>query len=326
MANVVCIGELLVDLCAAEKDVTLAQASTFTKAPGGAPANVAVGVVRLGEPAGFIGAVGNDPFGHFLGGVLDQAGVDISHLVKVDDVRTSLAWVAQPSDGSKDMTFYRNPGADMCLAPEHIDESYIRAAEVVHFGSISRIDDSPRAATDLAREIAAEQGAMITYDPNWRPTLWPDASVARERILEGFEGVTVSKVSDEEWSFVLGTDDFAEGAKMLLDRGVRLVARSEGDNGASFATTKHSGHLGPFRVDSVEVTGAGDGAMACLIVELLAHWRKGVGPEELDGDELTRIVRRANAVGALACTKVGAIPSLPAARQVEAFLEQNPPS
>ena len=156
--------------------------------------------------------------------------------------------------------------------------------------------------------------------------IWSRSSVARERILEGFEGVTVSKVSDEEWSFVLGTDDFAEGAKMLLDRGVRLVARSEGDNGASFATTKHSGHLGPFRVDSVEVTGAGDGAMACLIVELLAHWRKGVGPEELDGDELTRIVRRANAVGALACTKVGAIPSLPAARQVEAFLEQNPPS
>jgi len=320
MPNVICLGELLIDLCAAEQDVSLAEARTFTKAPGGAPANVAVGVVRLGVSAGFVGAVGDDPFGHYLGGVLDAAGVDTTHLARIDGVRTSLAWIAARSDGQKDIVFYRNPGADMCLAAEHIDRDYLAAAQALHFGSISRIDDGPREATDLARRLAAEAGAMVTYDLNWRPTLWPDASSARGRILEGFEGTVVAKVADEEWAFVLGTDDFADGAEMILDRGVHLVVRSEGADGASFATAACSGHVEPFAVECVEPTGAGDGAMACLIVELLEHWRRGTGPADLPAEELTRIVRRANAVGALACTQVGAIPSLPTADEVEAFL------
>jgi len=324
MPNVICLGELLIDFCAGEQDVSLAGARTFVKAPGGAPANVAVGVIRLGLSAGFVGAVGNEPFGHFLESVVADAGVDTSHLVKVDDVRTSLAFVASRSDGRKDITFYRNPGADMCLSPEHIDPAYVASAEALHFGSISRIDESPRSATDKARRLAGESGAMVTYDLNWRPTLWPDADAARQRIFEGFAGTTVAKVSDEEWQFVFGTDDFDAGAAALLNDGVQLVVRSEGEKGATFATASAGGHLDPFPVDAVDTLGSGDGFMACLIVELLAHWRKGVGPNRLDAAELTRIVRRANAVGALTCTKVGAIPALPTAAEVDAFLGSMP--
>lgn len=322
MPNVICLGELLIDFCAGERDVSLVEARTFVKAPGGAPANVAVGVVRLGLSAGFVGAVGNDPFGRFLEGVVAGAGVDTSHLVKVDDVRTSLAFVATRSDGRKDITFYRNPGADMCLAPEHIDAAYVASAEALHFGSISRIDASPRAATDEARRLARESGAMITYDLNWRPTLWPDPAAARERIFEGFDGATVAKVADEEWSFVFGTDDFDAGTRTLLDAGVQLVIRSEGEHGASFATASVRGHEGAFDVDVADTLGAGDAFMACLIVELLAHWREGVEPARLHADELGRIVRRANAVGALSATKVGAIPALPTAEAVDAFLAE----
>ena len=320
MPNVICLGELLIDLCSVEQDVTLAQAATFARAPGGAPANVAVGVVRLGRSAGFIGAVGDDPFGHFLEGVLVEAGVDALALVKVPDVRTTLAWIASRSDGKKDISFYRNPGADMCLAPEHVDAEYLAAAEVLHFSSISRADEGPRAATDLARRLAADAGMFVSYDPNWRPGLWPDAAAGRQRILEGFEGVTLAKIADEEWPFILGVDDFAEGAARVLDRGVQMVVRSEGSAGATFATRRHSGHVEPFAIECVETIGAGDGAVACLIVELLRHWRDGTTPAELPCEELTRIVRRANAVGALACTKVGGIPSLPTAEQVDAFL------
>jgi len=320
MPNVICLGELLIDFCAGERDVSLAEAASFAKAPGGAPANVAVGVVRLGESAGFVGAVGNDPFGEFLDRVMREAGVDTSGLAKIDDVRTSLAFIAARSDGAKDITFYRNPGADMMLSPAHVDEGVVASAEVLHFGSISRIDESPRAATDKARQIAAANGLMVTYDPNWRPSLWPDADAARERLLEGFDGAVVAKVADEEWEFVTGTSDFAAGAKKVLDRGVQLVVRSEGEHGASFATRQATAHIAPFSIDCVEPTGAGDGAMACLIVELLKHWREGTGPGDLDTTELTRIVRRANAVGALACTKVGAIPALPTSDEVDAFL------
>ncbi|MGB2824708.1 MAG: carbohydrate kinase, partial [Phycisphaerae bacterium] len=280
-----------------------------------------VGVVRLGPSAGFIGAVGDEPFGRFLESVVAQAGVDTSHLVKIDGVRTSLAFVASRSDGMKDITFYRNPGADMCLSAEHIDPAYIASAEALHFGSISRIDESPRAATDKARRLAGESGAMVTYDLNWRPTLWPDADAARERIFEGFAGTTVAKVSDEEWQFVFGTSDFDAGAAALLDDGVQLVVRSEGRKGASFATAAAAGHLDPFVVDVVDTLGAGDGFMACLIVELLAHWREGTQPNRLAADELTRIIRRANAVGALTCTGAGAMPPLPTTSEVDAFLE-----
>ena len=320
MANVICLGELLIDFCAAETDVSLAAATTFTKAPGGAPANVAVATARLGLEAGFIGAVGNDPFGQFLTDVLVESGVDTSGVVLIDDVRTSLAFIAARSDGQKDITFYRNPGADMCLAPEHLDAAHIRRAEVLHFGSISRIDDSPRRATDLARDIAAEAGAMITYDPNWRPTLWGDPAEARRRILEGFNRTTVAKISDEEWAFVTGSDDLAEGAAVVLDYGVEIVVRSEGADGASFVTARSGGHLPAAAVECVEPTGAGDAFMACLIVELLGHWREGTSPGQLDTAELRRILARANAVGALATTKIGAIPSLPTAEQVEAFV------
>lgn len=322
MHKVICLGELLIDFCAADRDVTLAQACRFTKAPGGAPANVAVGVVRLGTPAGFIGAVGQDPFGEFLRGVLRETGVDTSHLVMIDGIRTSLAFIASRSDGLKDITFYRNPGADMCLAAGHVDAAYVGSAEAFHFGSISRIDESPRQATDLACRLAAAAGAMVTYDPNWRASLWPDPAAARERILEGFSRAVVAKVSLEEWEFITGEADFAAGARGLLARGVQLVVRSEGEGGASYATASVAGHATPFAIECVETTGAGDGFMACLIVELLPHWRRKVSPGELDAAELSRIVRRANAVGALACTKVGAIPSLPTAAEVDEFLSR----
>lgn len=320
MPNVISLGELLIDFCAGEQDVSLAEARTFVKAPGGAPANVAVGVVRLGLTAGFVGAVGQDPFGDFLRGVVAGAGVDTSHLVQVQGVRTSLAFVARRSDGRKDITFYRNPGADMCLGVEHIDPAYVASIEALHFGSISRIDESPRAATDKARRLAAAGGAMVTYDLNWRPSLWPDAPAARDRIFEGFPGTTVAKVSSEEWEFVFGTPDFQAGARRLLDLGVQLVIRSEGEGGASFASPAAAGHVDAFRVDVVDTLGAGDAFMACLIVELLVPWRADLAPGRLDQAELTRIVRRANAVGALSATKVGAIPSLPTTVEVDAFL------
>lgn len=319
MPAVICLGELLIDLPATKADVSLAEAPGFTKAPGGAPANVAVAVRRLGVASGFIGAVGNDPFGDFLAGVLAEEGVDTAGLVRLDDVRTPLAFVAVRSDGAGDFSFYHDAG----LAPlreEHVRELYLSAAEALHFGSISRIEPAARAATDKARAIAAAAGLLVSYDPNYRRRLWPDANQARDRIREAFEGVTLAKISQEEWQFILGTGDFAAGARQLLDAGVSLAVRSEGGAGASFATASASGHVEAFEVASVEFTGAGDAFTGSLLVDLLECRRGGAAPGELDAGELRRIVRRANAVGALATTRLGAIPALPTRAEVEAFL------
>jgi len=318
--RVICLGELLIDFCAAEADVSLAEARTFAKAPGGAPANVAVGVARLGTPAGLVAAVGADPFGDYLASLVAAEGVDTAGVVRIPNVRTSLAFIAARSDGAKDITFYRHPGADMCLSPQHLPAGALEAAGAFHFGSISRIDPDPRAATDEARRRAAAGGALVSYDPNWRPTLWPDADAARGRILEGFAGAHVAKVSAEEWQFVTGESDFAAGAARLHEAGAELVVRSEGADGASFATRAVGGHVDARRVDVVDTLGAGDACMACLIVDLLAHWRAGRPPGELDAPELRRIVRRAVAAGAVACTRVGAIPALPTRAELEAVL------
>ncbi len=322
MPEVICVGELLVDLVSTEVDVPLSRASAFAAVPGGAPANVAVGLARLGLSSGFLGAVGRDPFGDRLEEVLRLEGVDVSRLVRVEEARTTLAFVAARSDGGKDIAFWRSPGADGCLGPEHVDEAWLRAARALHFGSIGRIDPSPRAATDRARRVAAEAGLLVSHDPNVRPSLWPGGRVDRELLLEGFEGTTLAKVSEEEWGVLTGEERFDRGAALLLDLGVELVVRSEGEAGASFATRRCAGHVEAFPVEFVEATGAGDAAAACLVADLLGPWREGVRPSELGEVDLARLVRRACAAGAIACTGLGAIPSLPTRAALGSFLDE----
>ncbi len=319
MLEVICLGELLIDFCATAADVSLAEAPLFTKAPGGAPANVAVAVQRLGMQAGFIGAVGRDAFGDFLAGVLSAEGVDTTALTRTDAAPTPLAFVAVHSDGASDFSFYHRGGL-VALTEADVDPAYLASAQALHFGSISRIHDAARAATDKARRVAAEGGLLVSYDPNYRPRLWTDTDEARRRLREGFEGVTLAKVSREEWGFILGSDDFDEGARQLLDMGVGLVVRSEGGDGASFATRSAAGRADAFAVESVEFTGAGDAFVGSLLVSLLAHRHAGRSPEDLDRQELLAMVRRANAVGALATTRPGAIPALPTAAAVSQFL------
>lgn len=318
MPDVICLGELLIDLCSDRADVSLGEASSFTKSPGGAPANVAVAVQRLGGSAGFIGAVGNDQFGKFLADVLIREGVETTSLVRLDGVRTPLALVARQSDGTTDFTFYHDAGL-VPIRAEDIDESYLVGADALHFGSISRIDAPARSATDKARQIAADNGLLVSYDPNYRARLWGDEDEARRRIREGFNGATITKISRDEWTFILGTDDFGSGTRQLLDSGVQLVVRSEGADGASFATAAAAGHVDAFKVDSVEFTGAGDAFDAALLVSLLGLRAEGAEPGELDEDKLRRIIRRANAVAALTTTRAGAIPAIPTREQVDAF-------
>jgi len=322
MCELICLGELIVDFCATVADVSVGEAPGFTKGPGGAPANVAVAAQRLGAQTGFIGAVGDDPFGAFLADVLASEGVDTVGLKKVPGTKTPLAFVAARSDGSGDFFFYHDGG----LAPlreEFIDESYISAATALHFGSISRIEPAARAATDKARAAASGAGLLVSYDPNYRPRLWRDSDQARSRICEGFVGSDVVKISAEEWGFLLGTDDFGAGAGQLFDAGVVLAIRSEGGDGASFATTRARGHVTAPSVESVEFTGAGDAFVGLLLADLVAAKREGARLDELDESTLRRIVGRANAAGALTTTRPGAIPALPRRDELGAFLQSH---
>lgn len=319
MSDLICLGELLIDFCATAVDVPVGEAPGFDKAPGGAPANVAVAARRLGASVGFVGAVGDDPFDAFLADVLAAEGIDTAGLVRLADVKTPLAFVARRSDGAGDFFFYHDAGLAP-LTPDVVDPAAIASATALHFGSISRIEPAAREATDKARRAATEAGLLIGYDPNYRPRLWSDEAEARRRLREGFDGATVVKVSEQEWAFCLGTDDFAAGARQVLDAGVELVVRSEGAAGARFATRRFAGHIDAFEVEPVEFTGAGDAFVGSLLADLLAARADGATPADLAEADLRRILRRANAAGALATTRAGAIPALPTREQLDGFL------
>lgn len=320
MPEVICLGELLIDFVSSKKGVALIDAPGFVKAPGGAPANVAAGVARLGREAGFIGKIGDDAFGHYLRRVLADSGVDVSGLALARDVRTTLAFVAVTAEGVPDFSFYRHPGADMMLGARDIKASYIRSAKIFHFGSISLIDEGPKAATLKALDLARRAGALVTYDPNLRPSLWRSAAQARREIWNGFAYADVTKVSDEEWEFVTGIDSLEKGSKRILDRGVKLVIVSRGKEGAYWNNGRESGNLPGYKVKVAETTGAGDAFVAQIIVSILREGEAGASLESLGAEKLNEIIDRANASAAICCTKIGAIPGLPTSSQVARFL------
>lgn len=317
MPEAVALGELLVDFVSTETDVGLAELPAFAGAAGGAPANVAVGLARMGVTAGFIGKVGADPFGDFLRRTLLSAEVDVTHLRAAEDARTTLAFVATRSDGKKDICFYRHPGADARLTSAELEVSYLRSARLFHFGSVSLSASPAREATLAAAQEARGSGLLVSYDPNWRPGLWEGQGDARATVQAALPLAHVVHCAEEEWEFVAGTADLAEGAKGMLALGPELVVVTQGEMGCYFDNGEARGSVDGFAVQVVDPLGAGDAFVAALLSRLIGL----APPGKLNGLELAEIMRFANAAGALTCTKRGVIPSLPTAQQVAAFME-----
>lgn len=309
--GVAALGELLIDFVALENGVSVGEASGFEKAPGGAPANVAVGVSRLGHSSAFITQVGDDPFGHYLAGVLAQAGLNLDGLRYTDAARTALAFVSLAEGGERSFMFYRHPSADMLLTAEAINTAVIDQHAIFHFGSITLIDDPVRSATLHAAQYARTQGKRISYDPNLRLALWPDGDAARAGMLLGLDYAHIVKVSDEEVEFMTGGTD----VQALWRDTLELIIVTHGKDGATAYTREQSYTVGGFPVEAVDTTGAGDGFVAGLLTGLLEQ-----GADYIKA--LPEILRFANAVGALATTQRGAIPALPMREQVEALLKQ----
>jgi fructokinase len=315
MADAICLGELLIDFVPTVTGTTLIDAPAFRKAPGGAPANVAVGLARLGVPSAFMGKVGDDPFGRFLASTLAEAGVDTAPLRYSSKARTALAFVSLRADGEREFMFYRHPSADMLLTPEEVDEAAIRRAKLLHFGTISLISEPSRGATLHAIEIARDAGCLISCDPNLRLALWPDAAAAREGLLLGISKADVVKISDEELRFLTGSDDPAAARQELWHDRLELLVVTLGSAGCVYFTPAFDGVVVGFSVAAIDATGAGDGFVAGLLHGLLTD--RGV-PDE--AARLRELCRLANAVGALTTTERGAIPALPTMERVRAFL------
>ncbi|GEN33496.1 MULTISPECIES: PfkB family carbohydrate kinase [Aneurinibacillus] len=321
MKTVLALGEMLVDFVPERNGQALEDVMSFKKAPGGAPANVAAAVARLGGSSRFLGKVGADPFGDFLVRTLADAGVDTREIRRTNEAKTGLAFVSLKEDGERDFLFYRDPSADMLLAEDEITHEAFENGAVFHFGSISLIADPARSATVRAARLAREKGLIISYDPNLRLPLWPGGEAeARKTIRTHVPLADIVKVSEEELTFLTGESDVAVGSEWFFAQGVRLLLVTLGKEGCAYV---RSGgmmkRVGGFSVQVVDATGAGDGFVGGFLHRLVEAGVRRETLAALPEDELASMIRFANAVGALTTTKRGAISALPTLDEVQAF-------
>ncbi|XP_022765547.1 probable fructokinase-7 isoform X1 [Durio zibethinus] len=306
---VVSFGEMLMDFVPTVGGVSLAEAPAFKMSPGGAPANVAVGISRLGGSSAFIGKVGDDEFGHILADILRQNNVNSSGLRFDHSARTALSFVTLRSDGEREFLFFRHPSADMNLRKSELDINLIKQAGIFHFGSISLIEEPCRSAHLAAMSIARKSGSILSYDPNLRLPLWPSAEAAREGIKSIWDQADVIKISEDELTFFIEDDDTYDDnvvMEKLFRPNLKLLVVTEGSKGCRYYTKTFKGRVPGIKVKAVDTTGAGDAFVSGMLTSLASDIK-------LIEDEkrLREALLFANACGALTVTKGGAIPALP---------------
>ncbi|KAF9587163.1 hypothetical protein IFM89_039603 [Coptis chinensis] len=306
-AEVVTFGEMLIDFVPNEADVSLAESPGFIKAAGGAPANVACAVTKLGGSSAFVGKFGDDEFGHMLVNILKNKGVNVDGVCFDSNARTALAFVSLKKNGEREFMFYRNPSADMLLNESELNMDIIKKAKIFHYGSISLIAEPCRTAHLAAMRAAKDAGALLSYDPNLRELLWPSLEAARKGINSIWKEADIIKVSDEEVQFLTQGDPTKEDVVMSLwYEGLKLLVVTDGKDGCRYFTKNFKGRVIGFSVNTVDTTGAGDSFVGALLFAIA----KDAFVLE-DEQQLRAALTLANACGAICTTEKGAIPALP---------------
>lgn len=326
--DVTALGELLIDFT--ENGRSEQGNPTFEANPGGAPCNVLAMLSKLGNKTAFIGKVGDDFFGKQLRDAITEVGIDGSYLLK-DEVHTTLALVHNRSDGDRDFSFYRNPGADMMLTEDEIPEELIKNSKIFHFGTLSMTHEGVRRATRRALDIAKKAGVMISFDPNLRPPLWDSLETAREQVLYGLGFCDVLKISDNEIVWLTGENDYTAGVKWIRDRyNIPLILVSMGRDGSRAylelppptRTAENDGPDGNFATvmveekaflqeNTVDTTGAGDTFFGCIL-----HYLCRYGIRDLNETRLREMLRFANAAASFVTTRKGALRVMPGVEQI----------
>lgn len=307
MTDITAVGEILIDLT--QSGVNASGVPEFAANPGGAPANLAVAATRLGATAAFVGKVGTDSFGTLLKNTLVENNVDVSGLAVDAKNRTTLAVVALDAAGERTFSFYRDPSADVNL---QIADIHLHDTKFLHFGSVSLTAEPARSATLYAVKTARENGAFISYDPNYRPSLWSNEEMAIEQMAAPLTMVDVLKVSDEELPLLTGTADLDAGSKLLAKKGISLVLVTLGANGAYYRFKGHTGHISGVKVAVGDTNGAGDTFLGATLAQLAKFQRL----EDVTIDQLEAIIAISNKAAAITTSRHGAIPAMPTYEEV----------
>ncbi|KAI3767548.1 hypothetical protein L2E82_17751 [Cichorium intybus] len=315
-STIVCFGEMLIDFVPDTAGVSLAESQGFIKAPGGAPANVACSIAKLGGSAAFVGKVGKDEFGYMLADILKKNGVNAEGVLFDEHARTALAFVTLKKDGEREFMFYRNPSADMLLKESELKMDLIKKAKIFHYGSISLITEPCRSAHMAAMKNAKQAGVLLSYDPNVRLPLWPSPEAAREGIKSIWNEADFIKVSDDEVEFLTqkkASDE--EAVKSLWHDGLKLMVVTDGEKGCRYYTKSFKGRVPGYSVKTIDTTGAGDSFVGSLLVSMSKD--TSIFTDEA---KLKQALAFSNACGAICTTKKGAIPALPSASDAQSLM------
>lgn len=313
--DVVALGELLIDFTEYAKSDR--GNKIFEANPGGAPCNVLALLQKLGKKTAFIGKVGNDQFGRILCETINSIGIDSSNLIFDNEIPTTLAFVGKTPDGDREFSFYRNPGADMMLNADEVDEDLLKNAKIFHFGTLSMTHETVRGATISAIKKAKENGAIISLDPNLREPLWKSLDEAKTQMKAALSYCDILKISDNEIEFLTGETDFDEGVKKIREEyDIPLICVTLGKDGSrAYYNNIKVVASGFYQENIVDTTGAGDTFCGSVLNYICEN-----GLENLSEKQIEEMITFANAAASLVTTKAGAILSMPTEAEIEKLL------
>lgn len=312
MTRVFCIGELLIDFVAENQGNNLSKANNFTKKAGGAPANVACAIAKLGGKSSFVGCVGNDPFGVFLLDTLKQENVDVS-MADQSDTFTTLAFVSLAEDGERDFVFARGADRELKYDPSLKKEF---KNNMVHLGAATALLGGPlEDAYGHYLFDALTKDCFISFDPNFRTDLWKsNEDIFRKKCTPYIEKSHLCKFSKEEAMLLSGKDTLAAACEQFHAMGTKIIAITLGSDGTFISISNFQKIVPTIKVSPLDTTGAGDAFIGCLLWQIaqLSNFNSIFD----DTESLVRMIEIANRAGAITTTQFGAIVALPNKNQL----------
>lgn len=306
MSSLYAIGEALIDFIPETKGVKLKDVKSFETKVGGAPANVAASVAKLGGKSFLISQLGVDAFGDLIIETLNGVGVDTTYISRTAEANTALAFVSLTSEGERDFSFYRNPSADMLKAADDLPEA-IKSSDIMHFSSVDLIPSPMKETHRALIEKFHQASGLVIFDPNLRFPLWPDLSLLKSTVQEFMPKAHILKISDEELEFITGIADVDRAIQSLFIGNTEAVIYTQGKDGATVYFKDSHLHVPGVQVTVEDTTGAGDAFIGAVIYQLLKSETQIAYLKE----NAHEILSFANKVGAITTTAKGAIESLP---------------
>ncbi|CAH1579192.1 aminoimidazole riboside kinase [Vibrio owensii] len=286
--------------------------STYLKCPGGAPANVAVAISRLGGNSAFFGRVGQDPLGRFMKATLAQEQVNTDYMLLDEAQRTSTVIVDLDDSGERSFTFMVKPSADQFLIPADIP-AFVQG-EWLHVCSIALANEPSRSSTLKAMQDIKAAGGFVSFDPNLREEVWANPEELKPVVRQAIELADVVKFSDDELLFLTDTDSLEAGLEAIKAFDNTLVLITQGAKGALAVFEGEQELIAGQAVKPVDTTGAGDAFVGGLLARLAQQ------NEWANKEAIHSAVNWANGCGALATTQKGAMTALPTQDALLAYI------